>query len=122
MKRFVLVATLLLSLFALNSCKEDRFGWANRVEFSAQGGVKEIEGDTGIYTLSIGNYDGEENSAVEVAGIMTANFDWLTASAVKNTNEIVLTAEPNNTGKDRKLYVYASVDNRFIDITVIQKK
>lgn len=122
MKRFVLVATLLLSLFALNSCKEDRFGWANSVEFSAQGGVKEVEGDTGIYTLSIGNYDGEENSAVEVAGIMTANFDWLTASAVKNTNEIVLTAEPNNTGKDRKLYVYASVDNRFIDITVIQKK
>ena len=122
MKRFVLVATLLLSLFALNSCEEDRFGWVNRVEFSAQGGVKEIEGDTGIYTLSIGNYDGEENSAVEVAGIMTANFDWLTASAVKNTNEIVLTAEPNNTGKDRKLYVYASVDNRFIDITIIQKK
>ena len=53
---------------------------------------------------------------------MTAKFDWLTASAVKNTNEILLTAEPNTTGKERKLYVYASVDNRFVDITVIQKK
>lgn len=122
MKRFVFVAALLLSVFAFNSCEEDKFGWDNKVVFSAQGGVEDVDGDANIYNLSIGNYQGEEKSAVEVAGIMTAKFDWLTASAVKNTNEIILTAEPNTTGKERKLYVYASVDNRFVDITVIQKK
>lgn len=122
MKRFVFVAALLLSVFAFNSCEEDKFGWDNKVVFSAQGGTEDVDGDANIYNLSIGNYQGEEKSAVEVAGIMTAKFDWLTASAVKNTNEIILTAEPNTTGKDRKLYVYASVDNRLVDITVIQKK
>lgn len=122
MKRFVFVAALLLSVFAFNSCEEDKFGWDNKVVFSAQGGAEDVDGDANIYNLSIGNYQGEEKSAVEVAGIMTAKFDWLTASAVKNTNEILLTAEPNTTGKERKLYVYVSVDNRFVDITVIQKK
>lgn len=122
MKRFVFVAALLLSVFAFNSCEEDKFGWDNKVVFSAQGGTEDVDGDANIYNLSIGNYQGEEKSAVEVAGIMTAKFDWLTASAIKNTNEILLKAEPNTTGKERKLYVYASVDNRFVDITVIQKK
>ena len=122
MKRFIFVAALLLSVFAFNSCEEDAYGWDNKVVFSAQGGVEDVDGDTGIYTLSIGNYDGEENAAVEIAGLMTAKFDWLTATAMKNDDEIVLTAEPNNTGKARKLYVYAMSGNKVIDITVVQKK
>lgn len=122
MKRFIFVAALLLSVFAFNSCEEDKLGWDNKVVFLAQGGVEDVDGDADIYTLSIGNYNGEENDAVEVAGIMTAKFDWLTASAMKNSDEIVLTAEPNNTGKDRKLFVYAMSGNKVIDITVVQKK
>ena len=56
MKRFVFVAALLLSVFAFNSCEEDKFGWDNKVVFSAQGGVEDVDGDANIYNLSIGNY------------------------------------------------------------------
>ena len=122
MKRLVFVAALLLSVFALSSCEEDQFGWDNKVIFSAEGGMEDVDGDADIYTLSIGSYNGEEKHSVEIAGIMTVKYDWLTATAVKNTNEIVLTAEPNDTGKERKLYVYGMIRNRVMDITVIQKK
>jgi hypothetical protein len=122
MKRFIFVAALLLSVFAFNSCEEDAYGWDNKVIFSAQGGVEDVDGDADIYTLSIGNYNGEENPATEIAGIMTAKFEWLTATAMKNSDEIVLTAEPNDTGKERRLYVYAMSGNKVIDITVVQKK
>ena len=122
MKKFIFIATLLLSVFAFNSCEEDQFGWDNKVVFSARGGVEDVDGDDAIHTLSIGTYEGKESAAVEILGVMTASYDWLTATAVKGDTEIVLTAEPNDTGKERKLYVYGMIRNRVIDITVIQKK
>ena len=117
----IFVATLLLSIFALNSCEEDKFGYDNKVTFSARGGEEEVDGDDAIYTLSIGDYNGNEKQA-EGEVIMVANYDWLTASAVKGSTEIKLIAEPNTTGKRRKLYVYGMVRNKVIDITVIQDK
>jgi hypothetical protein len=117
----IFAVAILLSVFAFSSCEEDKFGYDNRVVFSARGGEEEVDGDASIYTLSIADYNGKEKSA-EGEVIMVVNYDWLTASAVKDSNEIKLIAEPNNTGKKRKLYVYASVQNKVIDITVVQDK
>ena len=117
-----MVAALLLSAFALNSCEEDRWGFDNRVVFSAAGGEEDVDGDASIYNLSIGDYNGEEKSAVEIAGVLTVTYDWLTATAVKGSDEIHLVALPNKTGKQRKLYVYGAIDNRSTDITVVQNK
>ena len=122
MKRLFFVAALVLSVLAFNSCEEDKWGWDNKVVFSADGGTREVDGDEDIYTLSIGHYNGDEKAADEIGGIMVVTYDWLTASAVKNTDEIVLVAEPNKTGKQRKLYVYGMVNNKSIDITVVQEK
>ena len=122
MRRFLMVAALLLSAFALNSCEEDRWGFDNRVVFSAAGGEEDVDGDASIYNLSIGDYNGEEKSAVEIAGVLTVTYDWLTATAVKGENEIHLVAAPNKTGKQRKLYVYGMIRNNVMDITVIQNK
>ena len=122
MKRFIFVAALLLSVFTFNSCEEDKWGFDNKVVFSAAGGEEDVDGDASIYSLSIGTYNGNVKSATEIAGLMTVTYDWLTATAVKGSDEIHLIAQPNRTGKQRKLYVYGAVDNRFIDITVIQKK
>ena len=122
MKRVIFVATLLLSVFAFSSCEEDKFGYDNKVVFSARGGVEDVDGDDDIYALSIGDYKGNEIQASEVLGVMVVKYDWLTASAVKGTEEIRLCAEPNETGKRRKLYVYGMVHNKLIDITVIQDK
>ena len=122
MRRFLMVAALLLSAFAPNSCEEDRWGFDNRVVFSAAGGEEDVDGDASIYNLSIGDYNGEEKSAVEIAGVLTVTYDWLTATAVKGSDEIHLVALPNKTGKQRKLYVYGAIDNRSTDITVVQNK
>ena len=121
MKRIIFAVAILLSVFAFSSCEEDKFGYDNRVVFSARGGEEEVDGDESIYTLSIGDYDGNEKQA-EGEVIMVVNYDWLTASAVKNSTEIKLIAEPNNTGKKRRLYVYGMVRNKIIDITVVQDK
>ena len=121
MKRMIFAVAILLSVFAFTSCEEDKYGYDNRVTFSARGGTEDVDGDDPIYTLSIGDYDGNEKPA-EGEVIMTANYDWLTASAVKGTGEIKLIAEPNNTGKKRKLFVYGMVRNKAIDITVVQEK
>ena len=121
MKRMIFVAALLMSVFALSSCEEDRWGYDNKVVFSAKGGTEEVDGDSAIHTLSIGEYNGDEKQA-QGEIIMVVNYDWLTASAVKGTDEILLVAEPNNTGKKRKLFVYGMVRDRVMDITVIQEK
>ena len=122
MKRLFLIAALLLTALSFNSCEEDRWGYDNKVIFSAAGGEEDIDGEDAIHTLSIGNGQGDEREAVELAGILTASYDWLTAIAKKGDNEIQLFAEPNKTGKKRKLYVYGMVGNLVMDVTVIQNK
>ncbi len=122
MKRLFLIAALVLMALSFNSCEEDRWGYDNRVVFSAAGGEEEVDGDASIYNLSIGDGEGEERSAVEIAGVLTVTYDWLTATAVKGSDEIHLVALPNKTGKKRKLFVYGAINNRFTDITVVQNK
>jgi hypothetical protein len=122
MKRLFLIAALLLTALSFNSCEEDQWGYDNRVIFTAQGGEEDIDGEDAIHTLSIGSPDGKEEFSVEVGNIMTAKLDWLTAIAIKGDNEIQLIAEPNETGKKRKLYVYGMIRNKVMDITVIQDK
>ena len=122
MKRLMIIAAFVLAAFTLNSCEEDRWGYDNKVVFSADGGEEDVDGDEAFYALSIGDKDGNEKSAVELAGIMTVTYDWLTATAIKGDNEIVLIAKPNDTGKQRKLFVYGMIGNRVMDITVVQKK
>ena len=121
MKRLILAAALLVSIFAFTSCEEDQWGYDNKVIFSARGGEEDVDGDVPIYALSIGDYNGKEKQA-EGEVILVVNYDWLTASTVKGSDDIQLTVAPNTTGKKRKLYVYGAVDNRFIDITVVQDK
>jgi hypothetical protein len=122
MKRFLLIAAFILVAFAFNSCEEDRWGWDNKVVFSAAGGEEDVDGDDAIHTLSIGDGRGDEKGAVEIGGIMTVTYDWLTATTVKGGDEIHLIAQPNKTGKRRKLYVFGMVGNRTMDITVVQDK
>ena len=122
MKRFLLIVAFILVAFAFNSCEEDRWGWDNKVVFSAAGGEEDVDGDDAIHTLSIGDGKGDEKGAVEIGGVMTVTYDWLTATTVKGDDEIRLIAEPNKTGERRKLYVFGMVHNRTMDITVVQDK
>ena len=122
MKRLFSIAALLLTAISFNSCEEDKWGFDNRVMFSAAGGDEDVDGDEAIHSLSIGNGLGDEKGATELAGVMTVTYDWLTATAVKGGDEIHLVAQRNTTGKRRTLYVYGMVRNRTMDITVVQDK
>lgn len=124
MKRFMIIAMLLLMAFSFNSCEEDRWGYDNRVIFSAAGGEEDVDGDIAapLHSLSIGDGQGDEKAATEVAGFLTVTYDWLTATVREADDEIHLIAQRNTTGKRRKLIVFGMVGNRVLDITVIQNK
>lgn len=122
----VLCAMALLSILGMQSCNKDNFGYERKVEFTAKGGTQTITGTEPIYELSIANYNGEEEyDDDELDGdesVMSVKFRWLSATAKRNTKTIVITAEPNTTGKRRVLYVYGDVNNRSASIKVIQDK
>lgn len=122
MKRFATIAALLLMAFSFQACEEDRWGYDNKVVFSAAGGDLYIDGEASLYALSIGDGKGDEKAATEVLGITTVTYDWLTATIVEGGDAIHLVAQRNSSGKSRKLYVFAMVDNRVVDITVVQNK
>ncbi len=126
MKHIVLWAMALLSICGLQSCDKDNFGYEKKIEFTAEGGTKSVTGADAIYELSIANFDGEEEyDNDELDGnemVMSVKFRWLLAVATRHTKTIVLTAEPNTTGKRRTLYVYGDVNNRSARIKVIQDK
>ena len=126
MKRIALWAVALLTILGLQSCNKDKFGYERQVEFTAEGGTKSVTGTESIYELSIANYNGnEEWDDDELDGnesVMTVHFDWLSAVATRHTKTIVITAEPNKTGKRRVLYIYGEVRDRSSCIKVIQDK
>ncbi|MBO5875477.1 MAG: hypothetical protein J6Q20_03010 [Alistipes sp.] len=126
MKRIALWAVALLTILGLQSCNKDNFGYERQVEFTAEGGTKSVTGTESIYELSIANYNGnEEWDDDELDGnesVMTVHFDWLSAVATRHTKTIVITAEPNKTGKRRVLYIYGEVRDRSSCIKVIQDK
>ena len=126
MKRILFIASMMLTIFGLTSCNKDNFGYEKQVDFSAEGGTKIVTGTESIYELSIANYNGEEEwDDDELDGnetIMSVHFDWLSAVATRHTKTIVITAEPNKTGKRRVLYVYGAVRNRSSCIKVVQNK
>ena len=126
MKRLFFIAAMLLTVFSFASCNKDNFGYEKQIEFTAEGGTKTVTGTESIYELSIANYNGEEEwDDDELDGnesVMTVHFDWLSAVATRHTKTIVVTAEPNKTGKRRVLYIYGEVRDRSSCIKVIQDK
>ena len=126
MKRIVLLVIAVLSIFGIQSCNKDNFGYEKVVEFTADGGTQTVTGTEPIYELSIANYNGNEEYDDDELDdnelVMTVKYNWLSAVATRHTKTIVITAEPNTTGKRRVLYVYGDVNNRSASIKVIQNK
>ena len=126
MKRIVLLAIAVLSIFGIQSCNKENFGYEKVVEFTADGGTQTVTGTEPIYELSIANYNGNEEYDDDELDdnelVMTVKYNWLSAVATRHTKTIVITAEPNTTGKRRVLYVYGDVNNRSASIKVIQNK
>ena len=100
----------------------DNFGYPSKVSFGREGGIKVVSGDHYLYNLEIADYNGDgagsENSLDDDSLIVT--YKWLTIKAKTRDNDLTIIAEPNTTGKSRKLYIYGGVQNQFAEIKVTQ--
>ena len=107
----------------LSGCERmDNFGYPSKVSFGREGGIKVVSGDHYLYNLEIADYNGDgagsENSLDDDSLIVT--YKWLTIKAKTRDNDLTIIAEPNTTGKSRKLYIYGGVQNQFAEIKVTQ--
>ena len=118
MRKIKIILIAILSMTALTSC-EKAFD-VNSIHFSIEGGTKTIT--SSAYTLSIHDRNANYGSGYAENDIIYAEMDWLKAELDTNTGLITVTAEKNNTGKKRTLYIsgmYADIQST---IPVIQEK
>ena len=103
----------ILSIFSLvlllSGCERmDNFGYPSKVSFGREGGIKVVSGNDIFHYLEIADYNGDgassENSLDDDSLIVT--YKWLTIKAKTRDNNLTIIAEPNPTGKSRKLYIW----------------
>ena len=96
-----------ICLWALVSCVEKppkgNFGYPEHVTFGPEGGEKSVEGGQRFYGLQIGN-TGESNWD----SVAVVSSHWLTVKGQRYSRVLQFVAEPNTTGRERKLYVWVS--------------
>nr|MBF0969768.1 hypothetical protein [Alloprevotella tannerae] len=112
---FALLLTLPL-LFA--GCgKTSNYGYPSNVNFSNEGGSKEIKGNDSPYLLGIADDDGNGEAAqIQQDGdSMNISYQWLTIKAKKGESKFTLIAQPKQGGGSRTLRVYAGIDPTDMD-------
>ena len=112
---FALLLTLPL-LFA--GCgKTSNYGYPSNVNFSNEGGSKEIKGNDSPYLLGIADDDGDSEAAqIQQDGdSMNISYQWLTIKAKKGESKFTLIAQPKQGGGSRTLRVYAGTDPTDMD-------
>lgn len=112
---FALLLTLPL-LFA--GCgKTSNYGYPSNVNFSNEGGSKEIKGNDSPYLLGIADNEGDGEAAqIQQDGdSMNISYQWLTIKAKKGESKFTLIAQPKQDGTGRTLRVYAGIDPTDMD-------
>ena len=121
-KRFILSCLLVL----FTSCSSERdFGFPKYLTIPGKGGEVIVSGKTAFFNAAIMDYNGNNNSLEGLSedGIETVVFDWLRAEYKKlGTDTIKLIASPNNTGKNRNLYLELYSGQKYCVIKVWQNK
>ena len=121
MKTIFFILTLVLSIAFVSCDKCDNFGYPHKCEFEKEGGTITITGDQGVYHLGIFDKDGNEHTSdIFSEDSIYANYQWLSIKSKRCGTEIEIHVEPNETGKKRKLWFQACIDNRWAEIDVIQ--
>lgn len=120
-------AFLIVLSFLLASCgSSDNYGYPYKVTFGKEGGTKICSGTSTCYTVEITDYNGNgESASIDVTkgenDSVVTTYQWLTVTHKPSSGPYLkLTAQPNHTGKKRKLYVSGMVDDSFAEIKVVQ--
>ncbi len=127
-KHFIfLVSIIFACLFA--SCEsEENFGFPTKIEISGKGETIEIKGSNdlppSVVLIELLNYDGDGNNdrGAEDREFLETTTDWLTVKYFPKEYKMLLVADPNETNKKRKLYLYLLSGKSRQEITVTQSK
>lgn len=105
-KLFTLLA--LVVAVVMTSCeKEVDLGYPTSVTFTADGGEKTITGVEPFTDAHIHDYNsGEDGEFVpREDDIQYQVYEWLSIEYLANSTELKIIAEPNASGKSRKLHI-----------------
>ena len=120
-----ILTNILLCSFVLlcTSCFEEvDLGYPYHVIFPKEGGEQIITGDESYVSIEITNYDGDTGfSSENEDGTEYDEFEWLKVESKYNSNELKIYAEPNKSGKLRKLYITINSGPEYQEIQVMQK-
>ncbi len=108
MKRFILCLMAIVAASVITSCeKEVDLGYPKTVSFTKDGGEKIITGTTNFTDAHIHDYkSGEDGEFVPREDeIQSQIYKWLTIEYLTNSTELKIIAEPNASGKTRKLHI-----------------
>lgn len=130
LKKIILLSVSLVSAFVCSSCEPERdFGFPSRIEISGRGESIGIKGNNdlppSIFQFELLDYDGNGNNSVpatENKDCIETTTDWLTVRYLSAEYKLVLIAEPNETRRKRKLYLYLYDGRSRQEITIIQSK
>lgn len=100
---------------------EDNKGYPKKVKFPSSGGTEAYPGESSFAYFVL--QDGEDEYGSEhVDSITTVSHNWLKVESIGGSKTITLTAQPNNTGRQRKMTVFGYFGNEFATITVTQTR
>lgn len=134
MKKLKHILLLLVTLCLLYSCGEfEEINLPDKIKIPREGGVVHIRNTDGIYGIGLENTDGEEawdrRYRFPPDYELPPSFDTITCDWLKLVQpwdgdhcDFYFIAEPNNTGKKRKMYFSGMVFDCQFTRTVEQDK
>lgn len=107
MKKLFALLVLVVAVVMTSCEKEVDFGYPTSVAFTADGGEKTVTGVEPFTDAHIHDYkSGEDGEFVSREDdIQYQVYEWLTIEYLANSTELKIIAEPNASGKSRKLHI-----------------
>ena len=107
MKKIFTLLALVVAVVMTSCEKEVDFGYPTSVTFTADGGEKTITGVEPFTDAHIHDYNsGAQGSVLPNEGDIDIEvFKWLKIEYVTHSRELKIIAEPNASGKSRKLHI-----------------
>ena len=117
MKKTLCTLILTLPLLFTSCGKTGNYGYPSKLDFSNEGGSKEVKGNDYPYSIEIADYEGNGKSVsvYSVGDSMNVTYQWLTIKAKKGEHKFTLIAQPKQDGGSRTLRVYAGIDPTDMD-------
>ena len=107
MKKIFTLLALVVAVVMTSCEKEVDLGYPTSVTFTADGGEKIVTGVEPFTDAHIHDYkSGEDGEFVpREDDIQCQVYEWLTIEYFANSTELKIIAEPNSSGKSRKLHI-----------------